>query len=199
MKNLDKPTLRYSRSWLAAWLLCSMVGAVSAATKPPPLPTPKAGLWQSQNQLWIDGRDVVSELKQQQQSFIGFLPKAQQAQVQQMIKQRDPTLVKQCFTPQQVSGLTTPTAYLRLAQQRLPKCQLRLLKREANQLFFAGQCQNQHGFTGALSGTLQVQAANRLHLSLVGTGRALVPGYSDGRSQSQFRVQSQVLWQSPSC
>lgn len=165
----------------------------------PPLPQLKAGMWQSQNQLWIDGRDVVAELKQQQQGFIGFLPKAQQAKVQQMVQQRDPSRVRQCVPSSQLHQLKTPQDYLRVVQQRLPKCQLQVTKRQGSHVYFSGQCQGQHGYTGSVAGQVTFIGSTQLQLQAQGQGRAMVPGYSDGRSSQQFRVVSQAQWLGQSC
>lgn len=179
--------------------VCGVFSAQAKQPTEPPLPMLKAGMWQSQNQLWIDGRDVVAELKQQQQGFIGFLPKAQQAKVQQMVQQRDPSRVRQCVASSQLNQLKTPQDYLRVVQQRLPKCQLQVTKRQGSHVFFSGQCQGQHGYTGSVAGQVTFVGSTQLQLQAQGQGRAMVPGYSDGRSSQQFRVISQAQWLGQSC
>lgn len=171
----------------------------SAATKAPALPALKAGIWQSQHQLWIDNVDVIADLKQQQQGLIGFLPKAQQAKVQQMVQQKDPSKTKQCLPNAQAKTLKTPQDYQKWLKQKLPKCQLSFQGQQGNQLRFGGKCQGQQGYTGTVSAQLQLHNATRLTLHVQGQGKALVPGYSDGRSQSQFRVQSEATWSGAAC
>ncbi|HAT40858.1 MAG TPA: hypothetical protein DCS87_03925 [Rheinheimera sp.] len=171
----------------------------SAATKAPALPALKAGVWQSQHQLWIDNVDVIADLKQQQQGLIGFLPKAQQAKVQQMVQQKDPSKTKQCLPSAQAKTLKTPQDYQKWLKQKLPKCQLSFQGQQGNLLRFGGHCNAQQGYTGTVSAQLQVHNSTRLTLQVQGQGKALVPGYSDGRSQSQFRVHSDASWTGASC
>lgn len=171
----------------------------SAATKAPALPALKAGVWQSQHQLWIDNVDVIADLKQQQQGLIGFLPKAQQAKVQQMVQQKDPSKTKQCLPSAQAKTLKTPQDYQKWLKQKLPKCQLSFQGQQGNLLRFGGHCNGQQGYTGTVSAQLQVHNSTRLTLQVQGQGKALVPGYSDGRSQSQFRVHSDASWTGASC
>lgn len=171
----------------------------SAATKAPALPALKAGVWQSQHQLWIDNVDVIADLKQQQQGLIGFLPKAQQAKVQQMVQQKDPSKTKQCLPSAQAKTLKTPQDYQKWLKQKLPKCQLSFQGQQGNLLRFGGHCNGQQGYTGTVAAQLQLHNATRLTLQVQGQGKALVPGYSDGRSQSQFRVHSDASWTGASC
>lgn len=181
---------------LCLWMSPFANAAKSKAAALPPL---KAGIWQSQHQLWIDNVDVIADLKQQQQGLIGFLPKAQQAKVQQMVQQKDPSKTKQCLPNAQAKTLKTPQDYQKWLKQKLPKCQLSLQGQQANQLRFAGHCNGQQGYTGSVSAQVQIHNSTQLTLQVQGQGKALVPGYSDGRTLSNFKVRSDANWTGAVC
>ncbi len=182
----------------SALLLCVSLSLPLSAT--PFTVQPKAGYWQGQYQVLVNGQDLIAQLQQLQQGMLSKLPAEQRQLVAAMLPKTPSTAVAECLSQTQVEQLKTPEQWLQRARRLLPNCQLQLTGQQANGVSVSGNCKNQRGYTGTLQGQLQLVSAQQMQLNMSGQGQYQMAGLPAAQQGPvQFNLRGTSRWLRAEC
>lgn len=151
---------------------------------------PRAGLWQSDTTLLIDGVDVLAEVAAMQQQMMANLPESarEAAGMNDMGASEDLT----CITKEEAEAVHNVDDWLDQLSQ--DGCQFNKTGETANTVTLKASCDGSGGFTGEYTGKLVSKDDKSWTMKMEGSG-SMGPG---GPSVSQeFSVSS--TWLSADC
>tara|TARA_R110000751_G_scaffold23794_1_gene65475 strand:- start:1629 stop:2231 length:603 start_codon:yes stop_codon:yes gene_type:complete len=185
---------------LLAALLLALPCLSSAANLQP---NPKPGLWLSEENTLVNGRDILQELKEMRQAMMKSLPKDQRAHARAILGDDDPSSKHKCFTPEMAAALTTPEAILAEANQQMPECEFTTQQTSGNSLQFSGQCNDPEGFIGDMHGAVEIVSSTEIKSTFQGTGSYKPPTgmLRDGKDRSDITMENTSVshWVADDC
>jgi Protein of unknown function (DUF3617) len=145
--------------------------AVSAAAGAQSLkPAPELGQWEVRNQLLVNGKDVLADLRKQQLQALQSLPAEQRAQVEARLEQASEGQ-RECLTDKDLEGWSDPRQRLAQMARDAPSCKFDLDSVNGPTMQFTGRCSQSDGFTGEVSGSMTMTSARAWSASYTGKGR----------------------------
>lgn len=183
MKNITLSTL-FTLAMLG-WGLCCKAEAFNTQ--------PRAGLWQSDVKLIIDGRDILAEVKAMQEQLMANLPaSAREAMGKSgmMPNMNNDTL--SCITPQQAADAKDIDHWLGQASQE--GCDVQETDRSKNTVGIKVSCDGSGGYTGEYTGTLSVESEKSWSMTLQGKGTM-----GDGGPEVAQDISVNGTWISDDC
>ena len=150
---------------VVAWVAS---GAASAQSLKP---APELGSWEVRNQLLVNGKDVLADLRKQQQEALKDLPVEQRAQAQAVLEKSASQGQRECLTDKDVEGWSDPRQRLAQMERDAPSCKFDLAGVAGSTLQFKGRCSQADGFTGDVNGSMTMTSARAWTASYTGKGR----------------------------
>ncbi len=150
---------------VVAWVAS---GAASAQSLKP---APELGSWEVRNQLLVNGKDVLADLRKQQQEALKDLPVEQRAQAQAVLEKSASQGQRECLTDKDVEGWSDPRQRLAQMERDAPSCKFDLDGVTGSTLQFKGRCSQADGFTGDVNGSMTMTSARAWTASYTGKGR----------------------------
>ena len=111
-------------------------GAVSAQSLKP---APELGQWEVKNQLLVNGKDVLADLRRAQQEALKDLPVEQRAQAQALLDKSMGDGQRECLTDKDVEGWSDPRQRLAQMERDAPSCKFDLAGVAGSTLQFKGR------------------------------------------------------------
>jgi hypothetical protein len=167
--------------------------------------SPKPGLWISESTTLINGVDMQARMREMRTNMLNSLPPEQRAMAEEMLGTEEQVGERQCITADIAKTLTDPQALLRDARENMPKCDFKISQSSADALQFTGRCNDPDGFTGDMSGTIEMLSSTEMRSTFNGLGAYALPagllgpdaGPGDGEVTLSHRQISR--WQSSDC
>lgn len=126
---------------------------------------PRAGLWQSESQVLIDGVDVVAQVKAMQEQMMAQLPEeARQAAGLSAPSQDDLT----CLSQEQADAAQDVDQWLEQLSQE--GCQINKVSQTANSIEFKATCDGSSGVTGEYTGRMLAENSKSWSMTMQGMG-----------------------------
>jgi hypothetical protein len=144
---------------------CGAAGAQSLK------PAPELGQWEVRNQLLVNGKDVMADLRKQQLEALKNLPDEQRAQTEALLKQSANEGQRECLTTKDLEGWSDPRQRLAQMERDAPSCKFDLDSVDGPTLQFKGRCSQSDGFTGDVSGNMTMTSARAWTANYTGQGR----------------------------
>lgn len=154
---------------------------------------PRAGLWQSDVTLLIDGKDVLAEVRALQQQLMANLPQSARAAagMDAMMGEMD-TETLSCITREQANQAKNIDQWIdQIAQEG---CQINETSRSSNSIALQIQCDGSAGFKGSYQGKLTVQSEKAWTMTMQGKG-----SLGMGGPQAQQDITVSGKWVADDC
>lgn len=143
-------------------------GAASAQSLKP---APELGQWEVKNQLLVNGKDVLADLRKAQQEALKDLPVEQRAQAQALLEKSANDGQRECLTTKDLEGWSDPRQRLAQMERDAPSCKFDLDGVAGPTMQFKGRCSQSDGFTGEVIGSMTMTSARAWTASYTGKGR----------------------------
>jgi Protein of unknown function (DUF3617) len=143
-------------------------GAASAQSLKP---APELGQWEVRNQLLVNGKDVLADLRRAQQEALKDLPVEQRAQAQALLDKSTGEGQRECLATKDVEGWSDPRQRLAQMERDAPSCKFDLEGVTGPTMQFKGRCSQSDGFTGEVIGSMTMTSARAWTASYTGKGR----------------------------
>ncbi len=153
---------------VAAIVVTGVGGAAGAQSLKP---APELGSWEVRNQLLVNGKDVLADLRRAQQEALKDLPVEQRAQAQAVLEKSASQGQRECLTDKDVEGWSDPRQRLAQMERDAPSCKFDLDGVTGSTLQFKGRCSQADGFTGDVNGSMTMTSARAWTASYTGKGR----------------------------
>lgn len=137
--------------------------------------TPEPGLWISESTTLVNGVDMQERLQEMRAAMLSQIPEAQREMMREMLGDTGQVGERQCITAALARSMTDPQTLLKDAEEQMPECQLTASKVSANSLEFTGQCNDPEGFSGQLSGSLEIRSSKETRSTFNGDGHYMFP------------------------
>jgi vacuolar-type H+-ATPase subunit E/Vma4 len=134
-------------------------------------PAPEAGSWQVRNQLLVNGKDVLAEMRKAQLEALKNLPTEQRAQAEALLEKSAGEGERECLTAKDLEGWSDPRQRLAQMERDAPSCKFDLDSINGPTLKFKGRCSQSDGFTGEVTGGMTMTSARAWTASYTGKGR----------------------------
>jgi Protein of unknown function (DUF3617) len=134
-------------------------------------PAPELGQWEVKNQLLVNGKDVLADLRRAQQDALKDLPVEQRAQAQAMLDKSASEGQRECLTDKDLEGWSNPRQRLAQMERDAPSCKFDLDGVAGPTMQFKGRCSQSDGFTGDVVGSMTMTSARAWTASYTGKGR----------------------------
>jgi Protein of unknown function (DUF3617) len=134
-------------------------------------PAPELGQWEVKNQLLVNGKDVLADLRRAQQDALKDLPVEQRAQAQAMLDKSASEGQRECLTDKDLEGWSNPRQRLAQMERDAPSCKFDLDGVAGPTMQFKGRCSQSDGFTGDVVGIMTMSSARAWTASYTGKGR----------------------------
>ncbi len=157
------------RVTLLAVVVVSCVGAVANAQSLKP--APELGQWEVRNQLLVNGKDVLAEMRRAQQDALKNLPAEQREQAQALLEKSANEGQRECLTGKDLEGWSDPRQRLAQMERDAPSCKFDLDGVAGPTMQFKGRCSQSDGFTGEVVGSMTMTSARAWTASYTGKGR----------------------------
>ncbi len=130
---------------------------------------PRAGLWQSEVQLLIDGKDILAEVRALQQQMMANLPESARNApgMSDMMNGMDEDTLS-CITKEQAQEAKSIDQWLNQVEQ--DGCQVSETGRSKNSLALKVSCDGSAGFSGSYDGQLSVESEKAWTMTMRGKG-----------------------------
>jgi hypothetical protein len=145
--------------------------ASSAAHAQSLKPAPELGQWEVKNQLLVNGKDVLADMRKTQLEALQKLPPDQRAQLQAALDQSANDTQRECLTDKDLEAWSDPRQRLAQMERDAPSCKFALDSVSGPTLKFTGRCSQSDGFTGDVSGSMTMTSARAWTASYTGKGR----------------------------
>lgn len=186
-------------------LFCSL--SLSAlATHAASLDTqPEPGLWISESTTLINGIDMQARMREMRENMLKTLPPEQRALAEDMLGSEGQVGERQCITAETAQAMADPDALLADARENMPNCDLKVEQSGGDALQFSGHCNDPDGFTGDLSGSVEIASSREMRSTFNGNGSYALPagllGENAGASDGKVKLEhSQVSrWSGADC
>lgn len=132
-------------------------------------PAPELGQWEVRNQLLVNGKDVLADMRKQQQQALKSLPADQRAQMEARLKESEAP--RECLTEKDLEGWSDPRQRLAQMERDAPSCKFELDSVAGPTLQFKGRCSQSDGFTGDVIGNMTMTSARAWTANYTGKGR----------------------------
>lgn len=193
---------------LAFSLALLAMTAASTANAQVLSPTLEPGLWETDPTVLINGKDMLSGMRQMQDQIMAALPAAQREQMAAMMAKQGLQMasgkVQQCLTQGDTERATNPEQAMAEMRRNAPRCQFEKPSVSGSKLTFTGRCDDPKGFTGDITGTFVVDSPKAWHGRFGGQGKMAqvgkIPGIQtapDGTVTMQ--MDSRSRWVSADC
>lgn len=136
---------------------------------------PEPGLWISESTTLVNGVDMQERLQEMRAAMLSQVPEAQREMMREMLGDTGQVGERQCVTADLARNMTDPETLLKDAEDEMPECQLSASKITANSLEFTGQCDDPEGFSGKLSGSLEIRSSKETRSTFNGDGHYMFP------------------------
>jgi Protein of unknown function (DUF3617) len=143
-------------------------GAASAQSLKP---APELGQWEVKNQLLVNGKDVLADLRKAQREALKDLPVEQRAQAEAVLEKSASEGQRECLTDKDVQGWSDPRQRLAQMERDAPSCKFDLDGVTGPTMQFKGRCSQSDGFTGEVIGSMTMTSARAWTASYTGKGR----------------------------
>jgi Protein of unknown function (DUF3617) len=143
-------------------------GAASAQSL---TPAPELGHWEVRNQLLVNGKDVLADLRQQQLEAMKHLPADQRTQLEAALLQATGEGQRECLTDKDLQAWGDPRQRLAQMERDAPSCKFELDSVSGPTMQFKGRCSQSDGFTGDVAGSMTMTSARAWTASYTGKGR----------------------------
>lgn len=157
-----------------AGLLVTGVGvsvASGAANAQSLKPAPELGQWEVRNQLLVNGKDVLADMRKARLEALKNLPAEQRAQAEALLKESTNDAQRECLTEKDLEGWSDPRQRLAQMERDAPSCKFELDSVAGPTLQFKGRCSQSDGFTGDVTGNLTMTSARAWAANYIGKGR----------------------------
>jgi Protein of unknown function (DUF3617) len=157
-----------------AGLLVTGVGvsvASGAANAQSLKPAPELGQWEVRNQLLVNGKDVLADMRKARLEALKNLPAEQRAQAEALLKESTNDAQRECLTEKDLEGWSDPRQRLAQMERDAPSCKFELDSVAGPTLQFKGRCSQSDGFTGDVTGTMTMTSARAWAANYIGKGR----------------------------
>lgn len=134
-------------------------------------PAPELGLWEVRNQLLVNGKDVLADMRQAQLEALKNLPAEQRAQKEALLKEATSEGQRECLTDKDLEGWSDPRQRLAQMERDAPSCKFDLDSVNGPTLQFKGRCAQSDGFTGEVTGSMTMTSARAWTATYIGKGR----------------------------
>jgi vacuolar-type H+-ATPase subunit E/Vma4 len=149
-----------------------VVWVASAAASAQSLkPAPELGSWEVRNQLLVNGKDVLAEMRRAQQEALKNLPAEQREQAQALLEKSANDGQRECLTDKDLEGWSDPRQRLAQMERDAPSCKFDLDGVAGPTMQFKGRCSQSDGFTGEVIGSMTMTSARVWTASYTGKGR----------------------------
>lgn len=140
---------------------------------------PKAGLWQQDVKVLINGEDIMVKAVAAQKQMLDKLPPAQRAAMEQQLAASGALgSQKQCVTAADIQKMTAQSEWTD------EQCKYRKLRETASTVEFSARCEAAQGYAGDLKGTMTVVDAEHWNMVMDGSG-TLTSGATAGQTMTQ--------------
>ncbi|UJJ30371.1 DUF3617 domain-containing protein [Halopseudomonas maritima] len=167
-------------SRLALFCSLSLSALTSHANSLDTLPEP--GLWISESTTLINGIDMQARMREMRENMLKSLPPEQRAMAEEMLGSEGQVGERQCITADTAQTMADPEALLADARENMPNCDLKVEQVSGDALQFSGQCNDPDGFTGDLSGSVQIVSSREMRSTFNGNGSYALPAGLMGNS-----------------
>ncbi|MDQ2779287.1 MAG: DUF3617 domain-containing protein [Pseudomonadota bacterium] len=189
-------------------LAATLAAAPTAASAQTLSPTLEPGLWETDPVVLINGRDLLSGMRQMQDQIMASLPAAQRQQMAAMMAKQGLQMaggkVQQCLTQGDTERATHPEQAMAEMRRNAPRCQFDQPAVSGSKLTFSGRCDDPKGYTGDITGEFIVDSPKAWHGRFGGQGKMAqvgrIPGIQtapDGTVKMQ--MESRSHWVSVEC
>jgi hypothetical protein len=168
-------------------------------------PAPELGLWESQGQLLVNGRDVMADMRDARAKMLERMPPERRAQAEAMMKAQGAGMSgtrQECLVAKDLEKWSRPEARLRDAERDARHCTFEPVSTSGSTLKFKGKCADPEGFTGDVAGTFTMQSSKAWNFVYTGQGqmaRRARPGREATVAPVEMRVESNARWVSSDC
>jgi vacuolar-type H+-ATPase subunit E/Vma4 len=134
-------------------------------------PAPELGQWEVRNQLLVNGKDVLADMRKARLEALKNLPAEQRAQAEALVKEAVGEAQRECLTEKDLEGWSDPRQRLAQMERDAPSCKFELDSVAGPTLQFKGRCSQSDGFTGDVSGNMTMTSARAWTANYTGQGR----------------------------
>lgn len=134
-------------------------------------PAPELGQWEVRNQLLVNGKDVLADLRKQQLEALKSLPADQRTQLEAALLQATGEGQRECLTEKDLQAWSDPRQRLAQMERDAPSCKFELDSISGPTLRFKGRCSQSDGFTGDVAGSMTMTSERTWTASYTGKGR----------------------------
>jgi Protein of unknown function (DUF3617) len=162
------------RSLFRVAVVAAVVGglvASGAANAQSLKPAPELGQWEVRNQLLVNGKDVLADMRQARLEALKSLPADQRAQAEALVKELAGEAQRECLTEKDLEGWSDPRQRLAQMERDAPSCKFELDSVAGSTLQFKGRCSQSDGFTGDVTGNMTMTSARAWTANYIGKGR----------------------------
>lgn len=132
---------------------------------------PKAGLWQQDVKVLVNGEDIMAKAAAAQQQMLDKLPPTQRAAMEQQLAASGALgSQKQCVTAADIQKMAAQTEWTD------EQCKYRKLRETAATVEFSARCDAAQGYAGDLKGTMTVVDAEHWNMVMDGSGTLSAAG-----------------------
>ncbi|MFO7765038.1 MAG: DUF3617 family protein [Pelovirga sp.] len=167
--------------------------------------TPRPGLWLVESTTLINGVDLMSAVRANQQQMLADLPPEYREAVAQALDDVDNVSRNyQCLGTEDIAVVTDPHAYLQRVNDEMPECRFEIVRTDGEMIRLKGRCDDADGFSGDFEGELRIVGTTTMRSVFNGKGRYLVdvdlPGIElPENGQVEMRLEETSRWITADC
>lgn len=172
-------------------------------------PAPAPGLWSTEHQMTINGKDMAAAMKSAMAAALKDMPPEHRAMAEQMMAARGMPGAggprQDCLTPAEAARRSDARTMLDDVQRDSPSCRYEPVQVSGAKVSFKGRCADPQGFTGDIAGELTMDGAKAWSGRWTGKGRmagdmSQMPGLGVGPDgKVEFGWTGRGRWVAASC
>jgi hypothetical protein len=197
------------RTLLAAVAAFGALATVGTAQAQRMSVTPTPGLWETRQQLTLNGADIVQIVRDMQQQMLAGMNAQERAAAERMMADQADALSgieRECITAEDAREMADPQRLVarmnEVNEEDTGQCRFELVSVSGNTVRVKGRCAPEEGWAGDLDGVLTLHDSKRWTARFTGSGRLAgegIPGVPNAGGKVDAVMESTARWLGADC
>lgn len=171
--------------------------------------TPTPGLWETRQELTLNGADILQIVRDMQQQMLAGMNAQERAAAEQMMAGQADVLSgieRECIAAEDAREMTDAQRLVarmnEVNEDDTGQCRFELVSAGGNTVRVKGRCTPEEGWTGDLDGVLTLHDTKRWTARFTGSGRLAgegIPGVPQADGKVEAVMQTTARWLGADC
>jgi hypothetical protein len=197
------------RPLLAAAVALVTLGSLGMAQAQRLSVTPTPGLWETRQQLTLNGADILKIVRDMQQQMLASMSAEERAAAERMLADQQEALQgieRECITAEDAAAMADAQRLVAHMNDADPDdsghCRFELVSVRGNVVRVKGRCAPEDGWAGELDGVMTLHDAKRWTTRFTGSGRLAgegIPGVPNASGKVDAVMETTARWMGADC